>query len=235
MSGPATVTVVGIGDDGWGGLAEPAREALRSAAGDRGQRSPARAAPRDRGPPGAVPVAAACPARRPGRRQPRAVPAGQRRPDAARAGRDPGRPPGLRPAAGAAGGVERRPGLRPARLGRARRRRRVGWCRGRSRCCCQRSSPAPACSMLCRDGGTPAALARLLVDRGWGASELTVLEHLGRRRPNRISGPLAAARAGPARSPTSRWWPWSAGPGPGPRCCRGFPGSPTTPTRATAS
>jgi precorrin-6Y C5,15-methyltransferase (decarboxylating) len=39
--------------------------------------------------------------------------------------------------------------------------------------------PGARVVLLCRDGATPAAVARLLAERGWGDSELTVLERLG--------------------------------------------------------
>ena len=39
--------------------------------------------------------------------------------------------------------------------------------------------PGARVVLLCRDGATPAAVARLLTARGWGDSELTVLERLG--------------------------------------------------------
>jgi precorrin-6B C5,15-methyltransferase / cobalt-precorrin-6B C5,C15-methyltransferase len=39
--------------------------------------------------------------------------------------------------------------------------------------------PGARLIVLCRDRQTPPAVARMLTDRGWGASELTVLEQLG--------------------------------------------------------
>jgi precorrin-6Y C5,15-methyltransferase (decarboxylating) len=45
---------------------------------------------------------------------------------------------------------------------------------------------------LCRDGTTPAAVARVLAEHGWGDSELTVLERLG-GPAERIVGPAQAA------------------------------------------
>jgi precorrin-6Y C5,15-methyltransferase (decarboxylating) len=51
--------------------------------------------------------------------------------------------------------------------------------------------PGARVLVLCRDGGTPAALAALLADRGWAPTEITVLEHLG--------GPAERAR-GPYRA-----------------------------------
>ena len=58
--------------------------------------------------------------------------------------------------------------------------------------------PGGRAIVLCRDGGTPAALARLLADRGWGDSELTVLEHLG-GEAEQVTGPLRAAAMGDGR------------------------------------
>jgi precorrin-6B C5,15-methyltransferase / cobalt-precorrin-6B C5,C15-methyltransferase len=58
--------------------------------------------------------------------------------------------------------------------------------------------PGARVLVLCRDGGTPAALASLLADRGWGGTELTVLEHLG-GEAEQVSGPVAAAALGGGR------------------------------------
>jgi len=46
--------------------------------------------------------------------------------------------------------------------------------------------------LLCRDGDTPAAVARLLAEHGWGDSELTVLERLG-GPAERVSDPVLAS------------------------------------------
>jgi precorrin-6Y C5,15-methyltransferase (decarboxylating) len=46
--------------------------------------------------------------------------------------------------------------------------------------------------LLCRDGATPAAVARRLAARGWADSELTVLERLG-GPAERVTGPVRAA------------------------------------------
>ncbi|HEV8424169.1 MAG TPA: precorrin-6y C5,15-methyltransferase (decarboxylating) subunit CbiE [Actinomycetes bacterium] len=51
--------------------------------------------------------------------------------------------------------------------------------------------PGARVLVLGRDGGTPNMLARLLADRGWGGSELMVLEHLG-GEAEQVSGPVAA-------------------------------------------
>jgi len=51
--------------------------------------------------------------------------------------------------------------------------------------------PGARILVLSRDGETPAGLAALLAERGWGATELTVLEHLG-GSTERVLGPQAA-------------------------------------------
>lgn len=50
---------------------------------------------------------------------------------------------------------------------------------------------------LSHDGGTPAKLARLLRESGWGPSALTVFEHLGGPHERRIEGTAAAWPAQP--------------------------------------
>jgi precorrin-6Y C5,15-methyltransferase (decarboxylating) len=54
--------------------------------------------------------------------------------------------------------------------------------------------PAARVLVLSRDGRTPAVLAALLADRGWGATRLTVLEHLG-GAAERVRGPYPARSA----------------------------------------
>jgi precorrin-6B C5,15-methyltransferase / cobalt-precorrin-6B C5,C15-methyltransferase len=56
--------------------------------------------------------------------------------------------------------------------------------------------PGARVLVLCRDGGTPAALAALLADRGWGATQVTVLEHLG-GPAERVRGPYPAGSPEP--------------------------------------
>jgi precorrin-6Y C5,15-methyltransferase (decarboxylating) len=58
--------------------------------------------------------------------------------------------------------------------------------------------PGARVLVLSRDGKTPAVLAALLAERGWGATQLTVLEHLG-GSAERIHGPqlVRALGAGP--------------------------------------
>jgi precorrin-6B C5,15-methyltransferase / cobalt-precorrin-6B C5,C15-methyltransferase len=53
-------------------------------------------------------------------------------------------------------------------------------------------APGARLILLCRDGATPAAVARLLTVAGWGASELTVLERLG-GPAERVLGPFPAS------------------------------------------
>jgi precorrin-6B C5,15-methyltransferase / cobalt-precorrin-6B C5,C15-methyltransferase len=56
--------------------------------------------------------------------------------------------------------------------------------------------PGARVLVLGRDGGTPAALAAILTDRGWGATQITVLEHLG-GPAERTRGPYPAAEPQP--------------------------------------
>ena len=51
--------------------------------------------------------------------------------------------------------------------------------------------PGSRVLVLSRDGGTPAAVGALLSDRGWGSTQLTVLEHLG-GSAERVRGPYPA-------------------------------------------
>jgi precorrin-6B C5,15-methyltransferase / cobalt-precorrin-6B C5,C15-methyltransferase len=51
--------------------------------------------------------------------------------------------------------------------------------------------PGARVLVLSRDGRTPAVLAALLADRGWGTTRLTVLEHLG-GAAERVRGPYPA-------------------------------------------
>ncbi|MGV0992388.1 MAG: precorrin-6y C5,15-methyltransferase (decarboxylating) subunit CbiE [Mycobacterium sp.] len=53
--------------------------------------------------------------------------------------------------------------------------------------------------VLCRDAGTPAALAEVLTETGRGASEFTVLEQLGGPRERFRQGPADAWAAAPPR------------------------------------
>ncbi len=63
-------------------------------------------------------------------------------------------------------------------------------------------APGARLIVLARDGGTPAAVAARLAEAGWGNSELTVLERLG-GPAERVIGPLPARRlaAGADRGP----------------------------------
>jgi precorrin-6B C5,15-methyltransferase / cobalt-precorrin-6B C5,C15-methyltransferase len=56
--------------------------------------------------------------------------------------------------------------------------------------------PGARVLVLCRDGATPAALAALLAVRGWAATRITVLEHLG-GPAERARGPYPAGRPDP--------------------------------------
>ena len=55
--------------------------------------------------------------------------------------------------------------------------------------------PGSRVLVLSRDGRTPAVLAALLADRGWGGTQLTVLEHLG-GSAERVRGPYQALAVG---------------------------------------
>jgi precorrin-6Y C5,15-methyltransferase (decarboxylating) len=55
--------------------------------------------------------------------------------------------------------------------------------------------PGARVLVLSRDGRTPAVLAALLADRGWGGTQLTVLEHLG-GSAERVRGPYQALSVG---------------------------------------
>jgi precorrin-6Y C5,15-methyltransferase (decarboxylating) len=56
---------------------------------------------------------------------------------------------------------------------------------------------APGARLLClsEDGSTPAAVAALLTEHGWGESAITVLEHMGGPRERRIAGRASTWRA----------------------------------------
>jgi len=56
--------------------------------------------------------------------------------------------------------------------------------------------PGARLLVLCRDGGSPAALAALLAGRGWAATRVTVLEHLG-GPAERVRGPYPAGSLEP--------------------------------------
>lgn len=56
--------------------------------------------------------------------------------------------------------------------------------------------PGARVLVLCRDGATPAALAALLAGRGWAATRITVLEHLGGPQ-ERAAGPYPAGTPDP--------------------------------------
>jgi precorrin-6Y C5,15-methyltransferase (decarboxylating) len=191
------VTVVGIGADGWAGLTEPAREALRTAAvitgsprqlallpelGVRCLPLPSPLLPNlddlVRGHPGLCVLASGDPmfhgigatlARRLGPRRLRVLPAPS-----------------------------------SVSLGCAR----LGWPQQDITVVSVVSQPPQAVLaalqpgarliVLCRDGMTPARVARALADSGWGASELIVLEQLGGPL-ERVTDPQRAAElAGPA-------------------------------------
>jgi precorrin-6Y C5,15-methyltransferase (decarboxylating) len=197
VSEPAAVTVIGIGDDGWDGLAEPAREALRSAPVILGSARQLALLP-DLGV----------------RREPLPSPLLDRLDGLVAAN------PGLCLLASGDPMLHGLGATLAGRLGAGRLRvlpavssvalacARLGWAEHDVDVVSVVSRPIevvlPAIQpgarvlVLCRDGATPAALAGLLADRGWGTSELTVLEHLG-GAAERVTGPLTAGAipAGP--------------------------------------
>jgi precorrin-6B C5,15-methyltransferase / cobalt-precorrin-6B C5,C15-methyltransferase len=56
--------------------------------------------------------------------------------------------------------------------------------------------PGARLLVLCRDGATATVLAALLTNRGWGATQITVLEHLG-GAAERAQGPFRASTPDP--------------------------------------
>ena len=197
MSERAAVTVVGIGDDGWDGLTETARAALRQAPVIVGSTRQLALLP-DLGV----------------RRQPLPSPLLSQLDDLVASN------PGLCLLASGDPMLHGLGATLARRLGAGRLRvlpavssvalacARLGWAEHEVDVVSLVSRPVevvlPAVQpggraiVLCRDGGTPAALARLLADRGWGDSELTVLEHLG-GGAEQVTGPLRAATMGDAR------------------------------------
>ncbi|HET9557534.1 MAG TPA: precorrin-6y C5,15-methyltransferase (decarboxylating) subunit CbiE [Actinomycetota bacterium] len=197
MSERAAVTVVGIGDDGWDGLTETARAALRQAPVIVGSTRQLALLP-DLGV----------------RRQPLPSPLLSQLDDLVASN------PGLCLLASGDPMLHGLGATLARRLGAGRLRvlpavssialacARLGWAGHEVDVVSLVSRPVevvlPAVQpggraiVLCRDGGTPAALARLLADRGWGDSELTVLEHLG-GGAEQVTGPLGAAAMGDGR------------------------------------
>jgi precorrin-6Y C5,15-methyltransferase (decarboxylating) len=197
MSEQAAVTVVGIGDDGWDGLTEAARAALRQAPVIVGSARQLALLP-DLGVP----------------QEPLPSPLLARLDELVAAN------PGLCLLASGdpmlhglgatlarrlgAGRLRVLPGVSSVALACAR----LGWAEHEVDVVSLVSRPPetvlPAVQpgarvlVLCRDGDTPAAVARLLAERGWGDSEVTVLEHLG-GAAERVGAPAPAAAlpAGP--------------------------------------
>ena len=197
MSERAAVTVVGIGDDGWDGLTETARAALRQAPMIVGSTRQL----------GLLPDLGV-------RRQPLPSPLLSQLDDLVASN------PGLCLLASGDPMLHGLGATLARRLGAGRLRvlpavssvalacARLGWAGHEVDVVSLVSRPVevvlPAVQpggraiVLCRDGGTPAALARLLAGRGWGDSELTVLEHLG-GEAEQVTGPLRAAAMGDSR------------------------------------
>ena len=197
MSERAAVTVVGIGDDGWDGLTETARAALQQAPMIVGSTRQL----------GLLPDLGV-------RRQPLPSPLLSQLDDLVASN------PGLCLLASGDPMLHGLGATLARRLGAGRLRvlpavssvalacARLGWAEHEVDVVSLVSRPVevvlPAVQpggraiVLCRDGGTPAALARLLAGRGWGDSELTVLEHLG-GEAEQVTGPLRAAAMGDSR------------------------------------
>ena len=199
VDGPAvdvpavTVTVVGIGDDGWAGLTGEAQAVLRDAAVIAGAGRHLALLP-------GLPDL-------PGRRVPLPSPLLPRLDELVAAS------PGLCVLAsgdpmlhGIGATLARRLGpgrirVLPAVSSAALACARLGWAEHEVEVISLVSRPAetvlPAVQpgarvlVLCRDGGTPPALAALLCGRGWAATRLSVLEHLG-GPAERIRGPHRA-------------------------------------------
>jgi precorrin-6B C5,15-methyltransferase / cobalt-precorrin-6B C5,C15-methyltransferase len=185
------VTVVGIGADGWAGLTEPAREALRAAAAIAGSTRQLALLP-DLG----------------ARRVPLPSPLLEHLDDLVRDH------PGLCVLAsgdptlhGIGATLARRLGpdavrILPGASSVALACARLGWPQQEVTVVSLVSQPPEAVLaalqpgarlvVLCRDRQTPAQAARLLTQAGWGGSELVVLEQLG-GPAERVTGPQPAA------------------------------------------
>ena len=194
MSEQPNVIVVGIGDDGWPGLADEARAVLRDA--------PVIA--------GADRQLALLP-ELPGRRIPLPSPLLPQLDDLVAAN------PGLCLLASGDPMLHGLGATLARRLGAGRMRvlpavscvalacSRLGWAEHEVDVVSVVSRPAEAILpavqpgarviVLCRDGSTPVTLAALLTDRGWGATQLTVLEHLG-GSAEQVRGPYPACSPG---------------------------------------
>jgi precorrin-6B C5,15-methyltransferase / cobalt-precorrin-6B C5,C15-methyltransferase len=85
--------------------------------------------------------------------------------------------------------------------------------------------PGARVLLLCRDAGTPALAARLITEAGWGASELTVLEQLG-GPAERISPPVPATDLAASDGDDLCILAVTARPGPGARATTRTPGLP---------
>jgi precorrin-6B C5,15-methyltransferase / cobalt-precorrin-6B C5,C15-methyltransferase len=193
MSGYVSVTVVGMGDDGWPGLAEEARRVLREAPLIVGSARHLALIPD-----------------LPGRRVPLPSPLLPQLDDLVAEN------PGLCLLAsgdpmlhGIGATLARRLGagqlrVLPAVSSVALACSRLGWAEHEVDVVSLVSRPAetvlPAVQpgarvlVLSRDGQTSGLLAALLTDRGWGATKLTVLEHLG-GSAERVHGPYPAQPA----------------------------------------
>jgi precorrin-6Y C5,15-methyltransferase (decarboxylating) len=194
MNGPASVTVVGVGDDGWSGLTEEARGVLREAPLIVGSARhlalmpdlPGRRVPL---PSPLLPQLDGLVAENPG--------------VCLLASGDPmlhGLGATLARRLGA-GRIRVLPAVSSVALACSR----LGWAGHEVDVVSLVSRPAEAVLpavqpgarvlVLSRDASTPAVLAALLAGRGWGGTQLTVLEHLG-GRAERVRGPCPARSLG---------------------------------------
>lgn len=195
MSDQASVTVVGVGDDGWRGLTDEARAVLREAPVIAGGARHLALLPDF-----------------PGRRIPLPSPLLSRLDDLVAAN------PGLCVLASGDPMLHGIGATLARRLGAGRMRvlpaascvalacSRLGWAEHEvdvvsvvsrsAEVILPAVQPRAQVLVLCRDGGTPAVLAALLVDRGWSATQLTVLEHLG-GKSERVRGPYPACSLDP--------------------------------------
>lgn len=194
MTGQASVTVVGVGDDGWQGLAEEARAVLREAPLIAGSARHLALLPD-----------------LPGRRASLPSPLLPQLDDLVAAN------PGLCLLASGDPMLHGLGATLARRLGAERMRvlpsvssvalacSRLGWAEHEVDVVSVVSRPVevilPAVQpgarvlVLGRDGKTPAVLAALLAERGWGGTQLTVLEHLG-GSAERVQGPYQAVSMG---------------------------------------
>ena len=195
MSGQASVTVIGVGDDGWAGLTDEARSILRAAPVIAGSARQLALLPD-----------------LPGRQIPLPSPLLPQLDELVSAN------PGMCLLASGDPMLHGIGATLTRRLGTGKMRvlpavscvalacARLGWAEHevdvvsvvsrRAEVILPAVQPGGRVLALCRDADTPAALAALLADRGWSATQLTVLEHLG-GTAERVRGPYLASAMDP--------------------------------------